>query len=116
MLWWQPKTVRRSSAQLCWDTGRVGTAGLAGPSDASLAGGSSLLSGLGHAAAGSAEGATGGGGGAGGSGGGAGLSEGEVSETVQQLVAMGFSLPRAVQAHAQFGDDLDSMLEYLTSD
>jgi hypothetical protein len=29
---------------------------------------------------------------------------------------MGFSLPRAVQAHAQFGDDLDSMLEFLTSD
>ena len=36
-----------------------------------------------------------------------------VSEAVQNLLAMGFSLPRAVQAHAQFGDDLESMLAYL---
>ena len=39
-----------------------------------------------------------------------------LSQEVTTLVAMGFSLPRAVQAHAQFGDDLDSMLEYLTRD
>jgi len=44
-----------------------------------------------------------------------GASEGEalVSEAVRTLLAMGFSLPRAVQAHAQFGDDLESMLAYL---
>ena len=63
----------------------------------------------------------GGGGGAaaadvGGGGGGGGAEEAVVSEAVQTLLAMGFSLPRAVAAHAQFGDDLDSMLEYLTSD
>jgi len=39
-----------------------------------------------------------------------------LSEEVRMLLAMGFSLPRAVQAHAQFGNDLDSMLEYLTRD
>ena len=36
-----------------------------------------------------------------------------VSEAVQTLIAMGFSLARAVQAHAQFGDDVDSALAYL---
>ena len=39
-----------------------------------------------------------------------------LSSEVKTLLAMGFSLPSAVQAHAQFGDDLDSMLEYLTRD
>jgi hypothetical protein len=39
-----------------------------------------------------------------------------VGESVQLLLSMGFSLPRAVQAHAQFGDDVESMLEYLTAD
>ena len=39
-----------------------------------------------------------------------------VNESVQMLLAMGFSLPRAVAAHAQFGEDLDSMIEYLTGD
>ena len=39
-----------------------------------------------------------------------------VGESVQLLLSMGFSLPRAVQAHAMFGDDVESMLEYLTGD
>lgn len=65
-------------------------------------------------------GGVGGGGGtaAGGSGAGAG-GGGEaahVSDAVQMLLAMGFSLPRAVAAHSLFGEDVDSMLEYLTSD
>ena len=68
----------------------------------------------------------GGDGGDGGGGGGGGVTHPPVaaggdsgasaSEVVQQLVAMGFPMHRAVQAHVQFGDDLDSMLEYLTSD
>ena len=40
----------------------------------------------------------------------------QLSSAVRQLMAMGFSLPRAVQAEALFGDDMDSMLEYLTND
>ena len=44
---------------------------------------------------------------------GGGEGEAVVSEAVQTLLAMGFSLPRAVQAHAQFGDDVDSALAYL---
>ena len=44
---------------------------------------------------------------------GAAAAEGAESEAVRMLLAMGFSLPRAVQAHAQFGDDVDSMLAYL---
>lgn len=39
-----------------------------------------------------------------------------LGETVRTLLAMGFSLERAVQAHALFGDDLDSSIEYLTGD
>jgi len=35
---------------------------------------------------------------------------------VQQLLAMGFALPRAVQAAEIFGNDLDSCLEFLTAD
>jgi len=40
----------------------------------------------------------------------------ELGEVVQTLIAMGFSLERAVQAYAHFGDDLDSSVEYLTGD
>eukprot|EP00900_Chrysochromulina_parva_P026138 jgi/Chrpa1/8158/Chrysochromulina_OHIO_Genome00001633-RA len=58
----------------------------------------------------------GGGGGCGGAGSTGSADELSLSQEVQTLLAMGFSLPRAVQAHAQFGDDLDSMLEFLTSD
>ena len=36
-------------------------------------------------------------------------------EGVALLVQMGFALPRAVAAYDQFGDDLDSSLEFLTS-
>ena len=50
-------------------------------------------------------------------GGGAGVGDAPPqSESVQLLLSMGFSLPRAVAAVEQFGEDIDSMLEYLTSD
>jgi OTU domain-containing protein 5 len=39
-----------------------------------------------------------------------------LGESVQTLLGMGFPLPRAVEAHAHFGDDLDSCLEFLTGD
>ena len=53
------------------------------------------------------------GGSSGGSSGGSAVQGAVVSESVQMLLSMGFSLPRAVQAHAQFGDDVDSALAYL---
>jgi hypothetical protein len=38
------------------------------------------------------------------------------NETVQQLMAMGFPLARALHAHEMFGDNLENILEFLTTD
>jgi len=77
-----------------------------------------------HAAAGNGPQATAAGGGSDGGGGGSGGQDeggnghggGGGSSTIEILLAMGFSLPRAVAAHAQFGDDLDSAVESLTAE
>ena len=37
------------------------------------------------------------------------------NETVQQLLAMGFPLARALHAHEMFGDDLENILAFLTN-
>ena len=60
--------------------------------------------------------AAGGGGGGGGEHSGAPLAAAAGNPAVQQLLAMGFALPRAVQAAEIFGNDLDSCLEFLTAD
>ena len=60
--------------------------------------------------------AAGGGGGGGGEHSGAPLAAAAGNPAVQQLLAMGFALPRAVQAFEIFGNDLDSCLEFLTAD
>ena len=35
---------------------------------------------------------------------------------VKQLMAMGFPLARALHAHEMFGDNLENILEFLTTD
>ena len=60
--------------------------------------------------------AAGGGGGGGGGGTAASRSPPPRSPAVQQLLAMGFALPRAVRAAEIFGNDFDSCLEFLTAD
>ena len=42
--------------------------------------------------------------------------DGALGVTVQTLVEMGFPLERALHAHAQFGDELDTIMEYLTAE
>ena len=44
------------------------------------------------------------------------VSQPVASETVQQLLAMGFPLARALHAHDMFGDNLENILEFLTTD